>query len=215
MLTELEKEVAVQTPFVNIGKHRWRAGKNLAHHLDLTGSFPAATYSNVLSEVDGFRMCDFIADICRLGWKPNHVHEYECGGQEHKNPRLLRDIKKYPLWKLYQGEQDKRDALAEKEAAAKAAADAAAGISDLADPAKKIWRPGRGTFMLLVDHLTIEMKNKSCLSYFYVRMVQCFTDQVQFIDYLLDVVKAGNDEWEATYGSNKNTCPMKPTIPHA
>ena len=67
--------------------------------------------------------------------------------------------------------------------------------------------------MLLVEHLTIEIKDKSCLSYFYVRLVQCFTDQVQFIDYLLDVVKAGNKEWESVHGHNKDVCPIKPKLP--
>ena len=209
ILKEVAKDVAVQTPFVCLGKHRWRAGRKLADHLDLTGSFPESTYSNVLADEDGFFMCDFIQDICKLGWKPNHIHSYECGGMEHANPRLLRDIKPYRLWKLYQQQQDERDAVLKKEAeeAAKLSKD-----EDLAPAPKRKWRPGRGTFLLLLDHLTVEIKDKSCLSYYYVRLVQCFDDQVKFIDYLIDIVKAGDQEWESIHGM-KDRCPAKPEIP--
>jgi hypothetical protein len=210
LLTELKEQgVDVHTPFENIGKHRWRSGKMLAQHLDISGNFPATTYSNVLSDEDGFKMCDFIADICSLGWKPNHVHEYECAGRQHSNPRLLRDVKRYPLWKLYQEEQDKRDAMLDAKAEA---GKSSSTTADLEDEPKKKWRPGRGTFMLLVEHLTIEIKDKSCLSYYYVRMVQCFDDQVKFVDHLREIVLAADREWEDVYG-NCGRCPCKPVVP--
>jgi hypothetical protein len=214
LLTALKEQgLEINTPFENIGKHRWRAGKKLAQHLDLTGNFPETTYANVLGEEDGFQMCDFISDLCRLGWKPNHVHDYECAGIQHSNPRLLRDIKRYPMWKLYQEDQDKRDA-AQAKADELARSKKSSSDADLDEERKRKWRPGRGTFLLLLEHLTIEVKDKSCLSYFYVRMVQCFDDQVKFVDYLMDIVKAGDKEWEEIYGeADEDKRPPKPVIP--
>ena len=151
-------------------------------------------------------MCDFISEILVLGWKPNHIHEYHCAGMEHRNPRLIRDVKAHKFWKMFQKKRDKEDAEEYTRLAAMP-------HSDLTEPPKKRWRPGRGTFLLLLEHLTVELKNKSCLSYFYLRMVQCFQDHGKFIDHLMDVYKAGSAEWEDTFGNNTDTCPRKPCLP--
>jgi hypothetical protein len=29
-----------------------------------------------------------MSDLCRLRWKPNQVHDCECAGIQHSNPRL-------------------------------------------------------------------------------------------------------------------------------
>lgn len=212
ILDDLAKSVTINTVFECIGKHRWRAGKSLYQHLDNTGNFPASTYSSRLTPELGMEMCQFIQDHCALGWKPNHIHEYDCGGYRHKNPRLLRDIKPHAFWNLFQKQRENDDA-----AAALAAANATAVNpldDDLAPLQKHSWRPGRGTFLLLLEHITKEIKNKTCLSYYYTRMVQSFDDHDKFLVHLLDLYDGGMKEWEKIHDdSTATTCPMKPRLP--
>ena len=156
ILAEVAKTVTMNTVFETIGKHRWRTGISLSQHLDNTGAFPATTYSSRLTEEAGFEQCQFILDHCALGWKPNHIHEYDCAGMRHRNPRLLRDIKPYAFWDLYQKKREVDDTAAAVEAA-KAPATTPAD-AELAASTRHSWRPGRGTFLLFVEHITKEIK---------------------------------------------------------
>ena len=182
----------------------------MAVHLDCTGGFAAKSYASRLDNTEGYRVCDWVLGKCQdLGWRPNHIHEWECAGMSHKCPRLLRDIKAYPFWALYQQEQEKADAAEKAELEAKDKSEARTD-EDLATPVKKQWRSGRGTFLLFLQHITIEMRNKTCLSYFYCRLVKCFADHDVMLDQLMKVVIAGAKEW-------KETCPSAPApkFPHS
>jgi hypothetical protein len=43
------------------------------------------------------------------------------------------------------------------------------------------WKPGRGTFLALLDYVTEESRSKACLSYYYVRLIESFALYKQLV----------------------------------
>jgi hypothetical protein len=210
VLVDCAKTCDVNTPFDQLGRTRWDSGKTMAVHLDCTGEFQASSYASRLQNEEGFDMCEFIKDVIGgLGWRPNHIHKWECAGLKHQCPRMLRDLKAYPFWKLYKTKRDAEDKeWSEKEALA-AAQTSSCVDDDLREVPKKKWRAGRGTFLLLLEHITVEMRNKTCLSYYYVRLVKCFKDHDDFLVILQEIIAAAKESWIEKHATNK---PL-PTLP--
>ena len=119
----------------------------------------------------------------------------------------------YPFWKLYRDQRDLEDAAKEAKNAADRIASACADVELQPEPTKKSWRPGRRTFLLILEHMTMEVKNKTCLSYCYTRMVISFENHDAWLVHLLNVYDAGVAEWKAAYGdTDKDRCPILPRL---
>ena len=171
---------------------------------------PPSSSLRMVKTDDGLSCVEHLGERLKSGFsKTTCEHCRACAGRMHACPRLLRDIKSYPVWKLYQQEQDAVDA-GEKERLDLILKSLPKEKRDLEPPLKRKWRSGRGTFLLLLEHITIEMRSKTCLSYFYCRLIKCFADHNVMLDNLLQMVLDAKDEW-------KQNCPLSPlpTLPES
>jgi hypothetical protein len=121
----------------------------LSRLLDDNGDLPSKSYASRLGQEACVAMCEWIRDHCSLGWKPGVLKKHKVQGNDYEFNVLCRSDTGTALWTLYK--EQRGEVLPHV-----------------------MWRPGRGTFFLLLRYITEESRSKACLSYFYVRLCDTF-----------------------------------------
>jgi hypothetical protein len=118
---------------------------------------------------------DWLKRKCRLGWKPGVIKSHIVGNETHNLPVLNRSDKPWNLWEQFAEEHPTSPSQMQSHKNAPILNQSVPPSSNTElDDVEKVWKPGRGTFLELLKYVTSESHSKSCLSYYYVRLIETF-----------------------------------------
>jgi hypothetical protein len=160
-LSECPEEPSL-TPFVHIGWRRYLSAVTLEGVLTATGHLPLKSYASRLTREAAFDMLRWIHLNCPIGWKPGIITRFSLGGVEYQMPVLARigDVKE--MWTAYK--------LAHK------------ALGNVSSPRK--WTPGEGTFKTFLRYITRQIHSRSCLSYYYLKMLDTFATWIKLVQHM-------------------------------